>query len=69
MNCPHCNKKLDINAIPFRNAETYHNSVLSTTECCGKAIIIRPITIFEVVAYKGDRDTDDWGNKIIGSNL
>lgn len=63
MKCPHCNEELSVPQRCLINAETYHNSVLAITNCCGKGVNIRPITKFDITAYTGTKTEDDWGEK------
>ena len=65
--CPHCEQNLKIPERYLRNAATYHNIVIAVTECCNKAIHIRPVVKFEFTKYSGTRVEDDWGVPIQGS--
>ena len=64
MECPKCKKEIEIPTYAFNNAETYRNTVLSVSECCNSAFIIKPVTTFKITEYTGDKVQDDWGNKI-----
>ena len=63
MKCPHCNKELNIPENTQRNVDSYHNRVLSITNCCGKGIYVSPRFSYIVTSYTGDKTEDDWGRK------
>lgn len=63
--CTRCNKELSFPDYVLINVESYNNTVLHISNCCGKAYKIGPINKVQVYEdeYK-DRDEDDWGNPI-----
>jgi vancomycin resistance protein YoaR len=66
MKCPHCDQELKLvdGQTPYRNSEIYRKNNLCTTACCGHAVVIRPVTTFDVVKYVGHENEDFWGNPI-----
>lgn len=67
--CSRCGKEIDLPIIAHENAATYHNKVLVTSSCCGKAFYIIPIIKFSLCEYNGERTEDDWDNPIKKLNL
>jgi hypothetical protein len=64
MNCPHCKKQLNLPTNSVLNMESYGNSILTITECCGKLVTATPIISFSVNEYHGEKTCDDWGREI-----
>lgn len=64
MDCPNCGKVLDFIAPVFRNLENFGGSCLGTTTCCGTAFKVSIIYKFDIKQYEGEKEKDDWGNKI-----
>jgi len=64
MKCPRCDREVKIADVVFLNAEAYRNTNLATSECCGKAFIVRPVMTYDIVEYTGTKTEDDWGNSI-----
>ena len=62
-------KEIDLIPPAYRNLESYDqgmgNPVLATSRCCNSAFKVRMIVKFSLELYKGDKLSDDWGNKII----
>lgn len=63
MKCPECNQELKIPTNTVLNIESYHNSVKTITECCGKLIVAYPIFKIGAKKYYGTHNEDDWGRK------
>ena len=64
MKCPHCGKQTKIPERAFGNVDTYGGSVIVVTECCGKAVWLYQERTYGVTPYTGDKNIDDWGEKI-----
>lgn len=65
MNCPHCKAALALPLAATTNVERYGLQSIATTECCGKAMLVKPVRTFTVQVYVGDREKDDWGIPIV----
>lgn len=61
MNCTHCNKPLKIPNRVYYNCDTYDETCVSVTNCCGKMVVVRPVRTYNISKYTGDRTEDDWG--------
>ena len=70
MKCVNCKKKLIIPDFVFLNLETYNTNgcALITTECCGTGYLVKMNTTYKITLYTGEKETDDWGNKIYNKN-
>ena len=64
MKCPHCNKEVRISAIAELNMESYHETLLVKTICCGNLVNTYPAFSFYVSKYKGDKREDSFGESI-----
>lgn len=64
MKCPHCKKELEIPWNSKVNMENYHDSCITVTKCCGKAVCCCPEFSFTAEKYIGEEKEDDWGNPI-----
>lgn len=64
MECPKCKKELQINDRVFMNIETYGNSAVTISECCGSAFNVKRKISFQIDEYKGNKTKDDWGIEI-----
>jgi hypothetical protein len=71
MNCPNCKKDLLLldGNIPFLNVDTYDNTVIAVTDCCGVAVRIAPVRSYNITTYQGPRMVDDWGNEFAPAEL
>jgi hypothetical protein len=63
MKCPSCNKEVSIPENTQRNVDSYHNTVLSITNCCGKGVYVSPRSGYTVTPYVGEKPEDNWGRK------
>jgi len=64
-NCPKCGEPIKIPPRVFRNLESYRSDyALSISECCGNAFVVKIITSFKITEYTGEKEEDDWGEKI-----
>lgn len=54
----------------FLNLETYNirGYALITTECCGTGYLVKMNITYKITLYTGEKETDDWGNKIYNKN-
>ncbi len=64
MNCPYCNKELEIDPIVFSNVAIYQKPVLAVTRCCSHGVIVGAVITYRVTEYTGTATEDDWGNPI-----
>jgi hypothetical protein len=49
MKCPHCNKVLKVEDYVEINLESYHNSAVATTLCCGASLSKSKLTFTPIV--------------------
>lgn len=61
MECPNCNKELNILPRCWTFLDQYRNYATAKTLCCDTLVDIRLITTYEVSLHKGDKKEDDWG--------
>lgn len=61
--CPHGCRTLDVPGNAELNMESYHKSVTTVTNCCGKMVTLHPIFTYSAIKYEGPRTEDDWGQK------
>jgi len=66
MECPKCKKELVISDRVYRNLETYSvgGAKLIASECCNSGFIVKMKVSYQITEYTGEREEDDWGNKI-----
>ena len=63
MKCPQCGKELDIPDNTYMNMQSYNQSCLTITKCCGKLVNTYPIFSYTATKYEGENTTDDWGRE------
>ena len=67
MKCPNCNKELVLQDVVYRNLEHYGTdgtTKLINSICCNTPFIVQKVVRFKAEVYMGNREEDDWGNKI-----
>ena len=64
MECPYCEKELNVLRRCYVFSENYHKSVSARTECCHNLVRIIPRLKFEVVKEVSKKTEDDWGMPI-----
>jgi len=64
MECPYCSGDVEFEPYVEYNAETYGRPVVGKTKCCGKGLLVVPVTRCYVRALSefDERKTDDWGD-------
>lgn len=65
MKCPHCDKQIGFEPPVLRNVESYGNSQIAKTSCCGKGVTVYPQMTYIIEKYEGEKKEDNWGNKFI----
>lgn len=64
MICPHCGRTARIPDVTLINVETYRDPKLSVTGCCGKGVVVRLVTSYDLTPYDGPNTQDAWGHKL-----
>lgn len=62
MQCPSCEKELEVKDRCLINMDSYHEARTVRTLCCGSLIRMWPIASYGAAVYKGTAMEDDWGD-------
>lgn len=60
MKCPACGAEARLPENSRRNMESYQQSCVTVTECCGQLVHASPVTTFRLSLAQGKTE-DDWG--------
>ncbi len=69
MKCPYCTKEVEIPERAYYNVETYRDTVLTRTDCCGRGVKLACVTRFLVFKHPRRETEDDWGLSIISERV
>ena len=63
MKCPYCNGNIGFKPYVTYNVETYDNSVIGRTECCGKGLRVSRVVSVRVspLSDHENPEVDSWG--------
>ncbi len=65
MKCPHCGQEANIPDNALANVETYGNTVMSVTKCCGRGVWINRVTYFKLSPVDAKHEWDHFGRKLV----
>lgn len=66
MKCPYCNGDIGFEPCVTYNVETYGNSVIGRTECCGKGLRVSRVVSVRVspLSDHENPEVDSWGEPL-----
>ena len=63
--CPCCGQIIELRPYVEHQARVYQKTVIATTQCCGRLVVVEPVTSLVVTEYHGPRKDDDWLEKAV----